>query len=73
MVCRALHPAKGSFHKPMLTGMRLARVKEAMARALSMPLEERIERWRDMMAVISGNTLSDWRDSFISDLKAVKR
>jgi trehalose 6-phosphate synthase len=46
---------------------------EAMARALSMPLEERIERWRDMMAVISGNTLSDWRDSFISDLKAVKR
>ncbi len=44
---------------------------EAMARSLSMPLEERIDRWRDMMAVVSSNTLTVWRDSFLGDLRTV--
>ncbi len=43
---------------------------EAMARALTMPMEERLERWRSMMEVLKGNTLSDWRDSFLGDLRS---
>jgi len=43
-------------------------VADALARALTMPRGERVERWRNMMKVIQGNTVGTWRDAFLSDL-----
>jgi trehalose 6-phosphate synthase len=40
----------------------------AMSRALAMPLEERIDRWQDMMRVLERNNLATWRESFIRRL-----
>jgi trehalose 6-phosphate synthase len=45
------------------------RTAEALHRALSMPLDERRERWSAMMAVLRRNTLTAWRDSFLSALQ----
>ncbi|HSV29148.1 MAG TPA: alpha,alpha-trehalose-phosphate synthase (UDP-forming) [Candidatus Omnitrophota bacterium] len=41
---------------------------EALAQALTMPQEERIERWQAMMAVVRGNTVTHWRDAYLADL-----
>ena len=43
-------------------------VSSALHRALTMPLEERRERWERMMAVISKNTTSSWREGFLAAL-----
>ncbi|ACK52801.1 alpha,alpha-trehalose-phosphate synthase (UDP-forming) [Methylocella silvestris BL2] len=32
----------------------------AIARAVAMPLEERIDRWRDMMSALRGNSIDHW-------------
>lgn len=48
----------------------IAGMAEAMERALVMPLEERQERWWHMMAVLSRNTLADWRRSCLDELAA---
>lgn len=44
-------------------------VADAIAQALSMPLEERKERWNAMMEVLRTNTLTTWRDDFLSALR----
>ncbi|VBB69262.1 Alpha,alpha-trehalose-phosphate synthase [UDP-forming] [invertebrate metagenome] len=44
-------------------------VADAMARALSMPLEERLARWQQMHAVITTNTLSHWCENFLNVLR----
>ena len=44
---------------------------DAIARGLSMPLEERQDRWRRMFAAISENDVFHWCDSFLADLNAV--
>ena len=41
----------------------------AMDRALSMPVEERQERHRAMMAMMRRNSLEQWRDRFVADLR----
>lgn len=41
---------------------------DALHRALTMPREERVARWREMMDVIEGNSVAHWRDAFLSDL-----
>ncbi|MBI5162850.1 MAG: trehalose-6-phosphate synthase [Magnetospirillum sp.] len=43
-------------------------VADALADALTMAREERIERWRAMMAVLEANTAATWRDSFLAAL-----
>ncbi|MBC7907308.1 MAG: alpha,alpha-trehalose-phosphate synthase (UDP-forming) [Rhodospirillaceae bacterium] len=43
-------------------------VADALAKALTMPRGERVERWRAMMKVIEANTVETWRDAFLSDL-----
>lgn len=43
-------------------------VGDALAKALTMPLEERQQRWRALMDVVEGNTVEHWRDTFLSDL-----
>jgi len=43
-------------------------VADALARALTMPRAERIERWQAMMKAVEDNTVSTWRDAFLSDL-----
>ncbi len=43
-------------------------VADALARALTMPRGERIERWQAMMKVVEANTVATWRDAFLSDL-----
>lgn len=43
---------------------------EALDRALTMPLDERRSRWEQMMAVLRSNTITHWRETFLSQLKA---
>jgi trehalose 6-phosphate synthase len=45
----------------------------ALRRALAMPVAERRERWADMMAVISTNTISTWREAFLAALVAARK
>ncbi|MCW5772448.1 MAG: alpha,alpha-trehalose-phosphate synthase (UDP-forming) [Rhodospirillaceae bacterium] len=45
----------------------------AIARALYMPAEERISRWRDMYAVISENDVDHWCASFLAQLDQTAR
>ena len=45
----------------------------AVHRALIMPQEERIERWRTMMERISRESLTWWRESFIDALSSIPR
>jgi trehalose 6-phosphate synthase len=42
----------------------------AMARALAMPLAERQERWRALLARVEGATVHDWRRGFLAALDA---
>ncbi len=42
---------------------------DAMRRALEMPLEERRERWEDMMKAVRASDIGIWRDSFLTSLK----
>jgi len=44
-------------------------VADAIARAMTMPLEERKERWNAMMATLRVNTLTRWRESFLEALR----
>jgi trehalose 6-phosphate synthase len=48
----------------------LDEVAEALARALSMPRDERLARWRSQMDAVTRNTVEDWRDNFLEDLAA---
>jgi trehalose 6-phosphate synthase len=47
-------------------------VAEALARGLDMPLAERQERWRAMMAELRKHDLDAWRNSFTSALGAAR-
>ena len=40
----------------------------AIARALTMPLEERKDRWNAMMAALRANSVQDWRARFLQAL-----
>jgi len=41
----------------------------ALHAALAMPREQRIERWRRMMAVVQRNNVSVWRERFLRELE----
>ncbi|MDX3905535.1 MAG: alpha,alpha-trehalose-phosphate synthase (UDP-forming) [Pigmentiphaga sp.] len=41
----------------------------ALDKALSMPLEERLERHEHMMQVLKDNSIRQWRDRFLADLE----
>jgi trehalose 6-phosphate synthase len=45
-------------------------IAASLQRALTMPLEERRERWRAMMDVVEGNTVATWCANFIAALMA---
>ena len=45
-------------------------VGDSLARALSMPLAERCERWEAMFKRLSRYDLAAWRDSFMTNLDA---
>ncbi|TAK98626.1 MAG: alpha,alpha-trehalose-phosphate synthase (UDP-forming) [Rhodospirillaceae bacterium] len=45
-------------------------VVEALARALSMPLAERQERWEVLMASVSREDVDAWREHFLMDLQS---
>jgi trehalose 6-phosphate synthase len=40
----------------------------ALAQAFSLPLDERKDRWTDMIAVLRSNTVHDWADDFLKAL-----
>lgn len=42
---------------------------DAINVALQMPLEERISRWRSLMAVVRSTDVSSWRDDFVQALQ----
>ncbi len=44
----------------------------AIHRALLMPLDERQQRWEEMMTVLRGNTIDDWYQSFLNALRATR-
>lgn len=46
-------------------------VAAALNRALTMPLNERISRYNDMMAVLRKNDISNWRKTYLKDLQAL--
>ncbi|KQT82193.1 trehalose-6-phosphate synthase [Aurantimonas sp. Leaf443] len=48
-------------------------VARALQRALSMPLEERQERWRAMRAAVFGNTASYWCEAFLAELESIPK
>ncbi|MDC0610415.1 trehalose-6-phosphate synthase [Vibrio sp.] len=45
-------------------------VAETLAQAMQMPLDERIDRWKKMMAVLRQNDIHAWQKNFRQDLKA---
>jgi trehalose 6-phosphate synthase len=49
----------------------LSQMADALARALSMPAEERKARHADMMGCLRASDLSVWRDAFLDDLRHV--
>ncbi len=44
-------------------------MSEALYRALSMSLDERIERWRALIKGVRTYDIAAWRDSFVGALK----
>lgn len=44
-------------------------VADAMARAVEMPLEDRRERWQDMMRAVRETSLDRWREAFLAALR----
>lgn len=45
-------------------------ISEAIQRALTMPLSERIRRWRSLMQVVRDTDVARWRDDFVRALMA---
>jgi trehalose 6-phosphate synthase len=45
-------------------------IAAALHRALTMPLDERVARWRALMDVVAHNTIRSWRESFLQALEA---
>ena len=43
---------------------------DAIARGIRMPLDERRERWRDMMDTIRRNDVFNWCSTYLADLAA---
>ncbi len=43
-------------------------ISEALKRALTMPLAERIERWRALFSNVQGEDVGAWRDAFVGAL-----
>ncbi|MBA4794727.1 alpha,alpha-trehalose-phosphate synthase (UDP-forming) [Phenylobacterium sp.] len=43
-------------------------ISEALKRALTMPLAERIDRWRALFANVQGEDVGAWRDAFVRTL-----
>jgi trehalose 6-phosphate synthase len=43
-------------------------ISEALKRALTMPLAERIERWRALFDTVRGEDVGAWRDAFVGAL-----
>jgi trehalose 6-phosphate synthase len=48
-------------------------ISRALQRALTMPLAERLKRWEILNAGVRKNNVGIWRDTFIADLKGVRR
>ena len=47
-------------------------LSEAIKRALTMPLEERIRKWKALMQVVRDTDVGIWRDSYVGALKSVE-
>jgi trehalose 6-phosphate synthase len=48
-------------------------VAQALDRALTMSREERQARWQKMMMVLRANTITTWRERFLSALQSCPR
>jgi trehalose 6-phosphate synthase len=48
-------------------------LSDAIKRALTMPLAERIRKWECLMRVVRDTDVSIWRDDFVGTLRAVER
>jgi trehalose 6-phosphate synthase len=48
-------------------------LSDAIKRALTMPLSERIRRWERLMQVVRDTDVATWRDDFVGTLRAIDR
>ncbi|MNT18932.1 Alpha,alpha-trehalose-phosphate synthase [UDP-forming] [compost metagenome] len=46
-------------------------LSEAIKKALTMPLKERIRKWTALMQVVRDTDVAIWRDSYVGALKSV--
>ena len=47
-------------------------VSEALHQALSMPLDERLARWRSLIDGVKRDDIAAWRDAFVGALKEAR-
>ena len=47
-------------------------LSDAIKKALTMPLEERIRKWKALMQVVRDTDVGVWRDAFVTALRAVE-
>jgi trehalose 6-phosphate synthase len=47
-------------------------IADAIHRALIMPLEERVRKWKALIRVVRDTDVSLWRDAYVGALKAVE-
>ena len=50
----------------------IAATADAIHRALSMPLEERQERWQELISAVRGQDIGWWRRQFLEALDATR-
>lgn len=48
-------------------------IADALHRALTMPLDERRQRWEAMIGVLRANTITHWRESYLDALTAERQ
>jgi trehalose 6-phosphate synthase len=48
-------------------------LSDAIKKALTMPLKERVRKWRALMDVVRSSDVGLWRDDFVTALRAVER
>jgi len=67
--CRGSPVRRANAKRPFSSTLRFRIDGDAIARALSMPLEERRERHNSIMRVLAENDIKFWGDKFITELE----
>ena len=63
----------GSKFMELAGGVEVNNLQEAIKKALTMPLKERIRKWEALMQVVRDTDVGVWRDSYVKALMKVER